>query len=136
MCIVSGDPLGDADFMLRAAGLPYLCSEASGQANYTYDCSDTEQTADNLVVSQTVTLGSTILSLFCILMKKLCRCSKLIVGGLSMQSAMLTKGSIVVNAVDCCLRTHPILTIITGQQFLAITQSGTLRECRKHDTHS
>ena len=36
--------------MLRAAGLPYLCSPESGVAKYTYDCSDVEQTADDLVV--------------------------------------------------------------------------------------
>jgi hypothetical protein len=48
----SGDALGDADFMLRAAGLQYLCSDASGERNYTYDCDDAEQTGDDLVVSQ------------------------------------------------------------------------------------
>ena len=48
----SGDAAGDADFMLRAAGLPYLCSNASGEADRTFDCSDAEQTGDDLVVSQ------------------------------------------------------------------------------------
>ncbi len=38
--------------MLRAAGLPYLCSNQSGVANYTYDCYDIEQTGDDLVVSK------------------------------------------------------------------------------------
>lgn len=50
----SGDARGDADFMLRAAGLPYLCSPESGVAKYTYDCDDVEQTADDLVISKTI----------------------------------------------------------------------------------
>lgn len=40
--------------MIRAAGLPFLCSNLSGEANITYDCGDVEQTGDDLVVSQVV----------------------------------------------------------------------------------
>jgi len=49
-----GDANGDAEFMLRAAGLKYLCSNKSGQADFTYDCQDVEQTASNLVVTKLV----------------------------------------------------------------------------------
>jgi hypothetical protein len=48
----SGDSWGDAEFMVRAAGLGYLCSPASGEANMTYDCGDAEQNADGLVVTE------------------------------------------------------------------------------------
>jgi hypothetical protein len=47
-----GDAHGDAEFMLRAAGLSYLCSTASGEANFTYDCEDAEQTGSGLVVTK------------------------------------------------------------------------------------
>jgi len=50
----SGDARGDAEFMVRAAGLGYLCSNASGEASATYDCSDAEQAGDHLVVTQFV----------------------------------------------------------------------------------
>ena len=48
----SGDSWGDAEFMVRAAGLGYLCSNASGEKDYTYDCDDAEQAGTGLVVSQ------------------------------------------------------------------------------------
>jgi hypothetical protein len=46
----SGDAAGDADFMIRAAGLGYLCSTSQ----YVFDCADAEQTEDDLVVSKVV----------------------------------------------------------------------------------
>ena len=54
----TGDANGDADFMLRAAGLPWLCSEKSGLANVTYDCQDGEQTAGDLVVTKVLVEAS------------------------------------------------------------------------------
>jgi hypothetical protein len=48
----TGDAAGDAEFMIRAAGLAYLCGPDSGEAEYTYDCGDVEQTGSNLVVSK------------------------------------------------------------------------------------
>jgi hypothetical protein len=48
----SGDVAGDAFFMLRAAGLPYLCSNSSGMSDRTFDCHDVEQHGADLVVSQ------------------------------------------------------------------------------------
>lgn len=50
----SGDSFGDAEFMVRAAGLGYLCSPASGEANYTFDCDDAEQSGSGLVVTEFV----------------------------------------------------------------------------------
>ena len=50
----SGDVSGDASFMLRAAGLPWLCSNTSGQRDDTYDCQDIEQSASDLVVSKVI----------------------------------------------------------------------------------
>ena len=40
--------------MLRAAGLPWLCSNASGERDITYDCQDIEQSATDLVVTQVI----------------------------------------------------------------------------------
>lgn len=54
----TGDANGDADFMLRAAGLPWLCSAKSGLANVTYDCQDGEQTAGDLVVTKVLVEAS------------------------------------------------------------------------------
>jgi len=50
----SGDVPGDASFMLRAAGLPWLCSNTSGQRDNTYDCQDIEQSANDLVVTKVI----------------------------------------------------------------------------------
>jgi hypothetical protein len=50
----TGDPNGDAEFMIRAAGLAYLCGPDSGEANYTFDCSDVEQSGTDLVVSKVI----------------------------------------------------------------------------------
>jgi hypothetical protein len=50
----TGDPNGDAEFMIRAAGLGYLCGPDSGEANYTFDCFDVEQAGTDLVVSKVV----------------------------------------------------------------------------------
>ncbi len=41
-------------FMIRAAGLAFLCGPDSGEANITFDCYDAEQTASNLVVSEVI----------------------------------------------------------------------------------
>ena len=50
----SGDAAGDAFFMLRAAGLPWLCSNSSGQKDETFDCRDVEQSGPDLLVSEYV----------------------------------------------------------------------------------
>ena len=58
----SGDAAGDAFFMLRAAGLPYLCSNASGQRDRTFDCRDVEQDGSDLVVSEYVVEATRVFS--------------------------------------------------------------------------
>ncbi len=50
----SGDAAGDAFFMLRAAGLPWLCSNSSGLKDETFDCRDVEQSGGDLLVSEFV----------------------------------------------------------------------------------